>query len=90
MDSCPKSEVNWPANVNTDFDGDGCRDGLEDEDDDNDDIVNQSTNAHNWLGIADENGCTPAQLPNQNNQNSQGNTSSVIYYVNKAQLLLLI
>ena len=81
-DSCPKGEVNWPANVNTDFDGDGCRDGLEDEDDDNDDIVNPVDQCPQSLGIADENGCTPAQLLNQNNQNSQGNTSTpVIYYV---------
>lgn len=35
-DTCPDGEVGWDSNQTTDYDGDGCKDSLEDLDDDND------------------------------------------------------
>ncbi len=36
VDQCPNGQIDWISDLETDFDGDGCRDIDEDEDDDND------------------------------------------------------
>ena len=38
MDLCWRGLSNWASDINTDFDGDGCNDLSEDEDDDNDGV----------------------------------------------------
>ena len=67
--------------MNTDFDEDGCKDGFEDEDDDNDGVINPSDQCPNSVGTVDENGCSEAQ-----NQMIQETTMAVelkqlVYYV---------
>ena len=39
IDSCYDGEEGWTSSLQTDHDGDGCRDSSEDEDDDNDGVV---------------------------------------------------
>ena len=42
VDSCPRGESRWVSDNSTDHDGDGCRDGYaEEDDDDNDGVRNQ-------------------------------------------------
>ncbi len=39
-DDCPNGETGWTSTPSTDYDGDGCRDSSEDNDNDNDLVVN--------------------------------------------------
>jgi hypothetical protein len=80
-DSCPKGATNWPSNLNTDFDEDGCKDGFEDEDDDNDGVINPSDNCPNSSGTVDENGCSASQNIDGSGNNGAGSSQTVVYYV---------
>ena len=42
LDRCPDGDTDWTSNSFTDFDGDGCRDATEDDDDDGDGYIDNS------------------------------------------------
>ena len=51
-DSCPMGALLWTSNASTDYDTDGCKDGVEDDDDDNDGAMDVddmcATGTLNW------------------------------------------
>ena len=76
-----KGATDWPSNLNTDFDEDGCKDGFEDEDDDNDGVINPNDQCPNSTGTVDENGCSASQNLDDSGNNNGGGTQTVVYYV---------
>ena len=66
--------------MNTDFDEDGCKDGFEDEDDDNDGVINPSDRCANSVTV-DENGCSASQNLDNSENNNGGGSQTVVYYV---------
>ena len=66
-DKCASGMVGWRSNANTDFDGDGCQDGGEDNDDDGDGVSNPwDICPHTRLKAAvDKEGCSKPQVRNK-------------------------
>ncbi|MDB3879360.1 transglutaminase-like domain-containing protein [bacterium] len=63
-DACSEGEVGWTSSLETDYDGDGCNDDLEDPDDDNDGMHDNLDNCPKGIMVwtvltvdVDEDGC---------------------------------
>ena len=63
-DACSEGEVGWTSSLETDYDGDGCNDELEDPDDDNDGMHDNLDNCPKGIMVwtvltvdVDEDGC---------------------------------
>ena len=84
-DNCPRGEMAWAQNSNTDRDFDGCRDSTEDSDDDNDGVLDQNdtcdpedgflNSQNNWsstqLNDYDGDGCLDSGDENNGNGEDQ-------------------
>ena len=63
-DACSEGEIGWTSSLETDYDGDGCNDDLEDPDDDNDGMHDNLDNCPKGIMVwtvltvdVDEDGC---------------------------------
>mmetsp|Transcript_12493 Transcript_12493/g.22154 ORF Transcript_12493/g.22154 Transcript_12493/m.22154 type:complete len:298 (-) Transcript_12493:65-958(-) len=72
-DMCASGTVGWTSNANTDYDGDGCQDGGEDQDDDGDGVNNPvDLCPHTKLKAkVDDQGCSRAQVKRNRQLSSQ-------------------
>ena len=73
--------------MNTDFDGDGCQDSFEDEDDDGDGVANPNDACPSSTGPVDEDGCSAAQNIDEN-QGGSGSTTTVYYVCQQGSLVV--
>ena len=85
-DDCPNGETGWTSTPLTDYDGDGCRDSSEDNDNDNDLIVNINDDCPegelSWLSSPstdyDGDGCKDDHLEDDDDDNDGYNDTEEI------------